>query len=400
MIENLEKLDKIPGFRRLLEQLKEEKRSLNIGGLFGSSRALLASWLHLKTGRTVLFITPDTESSEKANDDFLSYLEPDRVSLFPSWEVQPYEIRAPHAENVGDRLKTLHDLLRGRKMVISAPAQAILEPTIERTKLERIAIELAEKQTIDPENLKMRLVEMGFNRQPVVEQLGDFAVRGGILVIFPATMAEPLRIEFFGNEIESIRTFSVLTQRSLGRQKQAKILPLREFPVDMGMVELVSAELPQEQAIALHDALGPAGLFDGLEFFSHLFESRKGSLFDYLPDDAIIIRDDPGQIKEQIEDSIEKAERRYEEREDYPFGKPDEIYIDYAKIRACLDERGSISLQGIIKEGPTDIEIPTLPQEPSGPHIKSFAEKLAGFRREWKSNIIFSDCESQKRRMG
>ncbi|HBC46751.1 MAG TPA: hypothetical protein DCZ43_06870, partial [candidate division Zixibacteria bacterium] len=180
------------------------------------------------------------------------------------------------------------------------------------------------------------LVEMGFNRQPVVEQLGDFAVRGGIIDIFPATMAEPLRIEFFGDEIESIRTFSVLTQRSLGRLKEIEILPLREFPVDMGMVELVSAELPQEQAIALHDALGPAGLFDGLEFFSHLFESRKGSLFDYLPDDAIIIRDDPNLITEELEDSLEKAKQRYEERGDYPFGKPEEIYIDYPRIRESL----------------------------------------------------------------
>ncbi|HBC46750.1 MAG TPA: hypothetical protein DCZ43_06865, partial [candidate division Zixibacteria bacterium] len=132
MIEKLEKLDKIHSFKRLLEQVSGSKRSLNIAGLIGSSRALLASWLYLKTGRIVLFITPDTESSEKANDDFIAYLGEDMVSLYPSWEVQPYEIRAPHAENVGDRLKTLYDLLRDRKMVICAPAQAILEPTIER----------------------------------------------------------------------------------------------------------------------------------------------------------------------------------------------------------------------------------------------------------------------------
>jgi transcription-repair coupling factor (superfamily II helicase) len=399
MIDNLEKLDKIHGFKRLLEQISGGKVSINVGGMVGSSRALLASWLFLKTGRTVLFITPDTESSEKAYDDFIAYLGEDKVEQFPSWEVQPYEIRAPHAENVGDRLKTLHDLLRGQQMIISAPAVALLEPTIERHKLEKVVLALSPGIAINQEDLKARLVEMGFSRQPVVEQLGDFAVRGGIIDIFPATRSEPIRVEFFGDEIESIRTFSVLTQRSLERLKEAVILPLREFPVEMGMVELVSADLPQEQAIALHDALGPEHLFDGLEFFSHLFETRKSSLFSYLPNDAIVIRDDPEQIKEQIEDTLEKAQQRYEERNDYPFGKPEEIYIDYNRIRENIEERGSVNLQGIIKENATDLEIATVPQEPSGPHIKSFAEKLASYKREGKSAVIYCDGESQKRRL-
>lgn len=383
-----------------MERVEGGKKKINIDGLAGSSRALLASWLYLKTGRTVLYITPETESSEKVYDDFSAYLNGEKISLYPSWEIQPYEIRAPHAENIGDRLKTLHDLLHKRKLIIAVPAQALLEPTIERSKLERLALEFSEGQSLDPEDLKVRLVEMGFNRQPVVEQLGDFAVRGGILDIFPATASEPIRIEFFGNEIESIRTFSVLTQRSLERRRQAVILPLREFPIEMGMVDLVSGELPQEQAIALHEALGPAGIYDGLEYFSQLFESRKSSLFDYLPEDAIIIQDDPVQITEQIDDIREKAGRRYEERGDYPFGRPDEIYIDYSQIRAEIEERGLINLQGIIKEGPVDLEIAAVPQEPTGSHIKSFAEKLAAFRREGRSAIIFCDGESQKRRMG
>jgi transcription-repair coupling factor (superfamily II helicase) len=400
MIEKFEKLDKIPGFRRLLDQIGRGKTSLNIGGLVGSSRALLASWLYLKTGRTVLFISPDSESSDKAYDDFLAYLGDDKVALYPSWEVQPYEIRAPHAENIGDRLKTLHDLLRGQRIIISAPATALIEPTIERSKLERLALELIQGQSIDTENLKVRLVEMGFSRRPVVEQLGDFAVRGGILDIFPATRPEPIRIEFFGDEIESIRTFSVLTQRSLDRQERIEILPLREFPIELGMVELVSSDLPQDQAIALHDALGPEGLFDGLEFFSHLFENKRGSIFNYLPEDAIIIQDDPNQITEQIEDTLEKASLRYQERNDYPFGTPEEIFFNYSHIGNAIDERGAINLQGIIKEGATDLEIATSPQEPSGPHIKSFAEKLSAYHREGKSSIIFCDGESQKRRLG
>ncbi len=400
MIEKLKKLDDIPGFRRLLERLKRGEKISTVGGLSGSSRALLAAWLHLKTGRAVLFITPDQESSEKAYDDFAAFLGPDRAAFFPSWEVQPYEIRAPHAENIGDRLATLHDLAHGRRKVICAPAVALSEPTIARERLGKLSLELTEGQAVDPEDLKFRLVQMGFARQAMVEQLGDFAVRGGIIDIFPATEPEPIRFEFFGDEIESVRTFSVLSQRSLSRRKQAVILPLREFLVDQETVELVSSELPQEQAIALHDALGPGHMFDGLEFFTHLFESGKSTLFDHLPPDAIVVRDDPGLIREEIESLFEKARERFEDRNSYPFGEPEQIFVGKERLGESLENFATVNLQGIIKEEQTDIEIVTVPQEPAGPHIKSLAEKLEAHRREGHSVIISCDGEGQKRRLG
>jgi transcription-repair coupling factor (superfamily II helicase) len=398
MIENIKKIGDIPGFRKLLERVLRNEPVTSVGGLIGSSRALLASFVYITSGRNLLYITSDQESSERTYDDLVAFLGEDKVALFPSWEIQPYEIRAPHAENVGDRLEVLHNLAHGRRMVICAPVQALIEPTIEREKLSRLSLELSQGLSIDPQDLKERLVKMGFTRQPMVEQLGDFSVRGGLIDIFPATSHEPVRIEFFGDEIDSIRTFSVLTQRSLDRQKKIVILPLREMIVDMETVEIVSSELPQEQAIALHEAIGPDRMFDGLEFFAPLFESSRSSLLAHLPDDSIVLRDDPVLIKEEIEAVFEKAEQRYDERGDCPFGRPDEIYISYNEAKAAISKLTGIRLQGLIKEE-LDIEIPTLPQEPFGPHIKSFAEKLETYRQQKMSSIIFCDGDGQKKRL-
>ena len=399
MIERIIKLDEIPGFKRLLDRISEGNESLSVAGLVGSSRPLLASWLHLKTGKTVLYIAPDQESSEKAFDDLQAYLGDDRTALFPSWEIQPYEIRAPHPENIGDRLKALHDIKTKKSVVVCTSASAIIEPTMSPSSFDRLGLEVFEGQGFNPEELKGRLVRMGFIRRAIVEQLGDFAVRGGLIDIFPATSPEPIRIEFFGDQIESIRGFSVLSQRSLGKLKSAIILPLREFPIDTVTVEMVSAELPQAEAIALHDALGPENLFDGLEFFINLFEGARSSLLDHLPPDSIIIHDDPALIKEEMDGAIEKAGQRYEERGDCPFGKPTEIYFEYSSVSADLNDHLNIRLQGLIREDRIDIDIPSLPQEPSGQHIRTLADKILGYRRQQQTAVIFCDGEGQKRRL-
>ncbi len=399
MIEKIRVLENIPGFRSLLDKISNGEQAISISGLVGSSRTLLASWIFHKTQRTILYVSPDQESSEKAYDDMAAFLNEDKVSLFPSWEIQPYEIRAPHAENIGDRLKTIHDLSRQRKSIICAPAVSLIEPTINPIKIIELSIEIEEGQEIDPADFAERLVKMGYSRRPVVEQLGDFAVRGGLIDIFPATHSEPVRIEFFGDEIDSIRTFSVLSQRSLEKQDGAVILPLREILIDMETVDLAANELPQDNAIALHQALGPNSTFDGLEFLSTLFESSNCSLLEHLPKDTLIILDDPGFIWSEIEQTFEKASERYEDRKDTPFGEPEKVYVGYEKIKAKITQTIKIELAGLIKDGVSGISIPTIPQEPCGSHVKMFAEKLNEYYQRGQTSIIFCDGESQKRRL-
>ncbi len=399
MIENYKKLSRIPGFERVLERLEDGSGPISISGLVGSSRTLIAAWLFTVTGRSVLYFSPDQESSERAFDDFCTFLAEEEVSLFPSWEIQPYELRAPHAENIGDRLRTLFELSSNRSRIICASGTATMEPTASRNYLGDLAFSLSIGSTIDPGILAGRLVKMGFARRPMVEQLGDFAVRGGLVDIFPATGSEPVRVEFFGDQIESIRSFSILTQRSLSRRDQAVILPLREIEVDMHAVEAVCEKLPQAEAIALHQAFGSNGTFDGLEFFRHLFTADKCGLVNYLPSDTIVIYDDPDSIKNEVDSTLERAALRYMDRGDYPFGDPGKVYIDHAKLAHLLSGFASIRLRGLFRSPDCEIEIPTRPQEPFGSHIKMLADKLNEYRQQGYSTTIYCEGEGQKRRL-
>ena len=391
-------LDKIAGFSAVLNSLADGNRAIPVTGMIGSSRTLLAAWLFDRTGKNILFVSPEQESSEKAADDFRAFLGPGKSCIFPSWEIQPYEIRAPHSENIGDRLQALYSLAKGERRIVCAPAAALMEPTANKGTLENLAIEISVNDIIEPEYLIKRLVKMGFRRRPIVEQLGDFAVRGGLIDIFPTSNPEPARVEFFGDRVESIRSFSVLTQRSLSHLNLAVFLPLREITVDMEDVEIVCQDLTQAQAVALHQALGPSGAFDGLEFFRQLFEQKSSSLFDHLPPDTIVVIDDPGFSRDEMAGVLDKAASRHPEKSDYPFGGPDEVYIGYDDISRNLAEYPRVELQGLLKNQDSGIEIPTRPQEPYGSHIKMLAEKLEEYRRQAYSTTIFCDGESRKQR--
>jgi transcription-repair coupling factor (superfamily II helicase) len=400
MIDKIKRLDKLPGFQSVLDEINTGSLSVSVSGLVGSSRTLLAAWLFEKSGRPVLFISPDQESSEKAHSDFKAFLGRGQADLYPSWEIQPYEIRAPHAENIGDRLKILNDLRNGRKAIICAPAAALIEPTIHKEELGRLAFEINKGDSIEIDNFTARLIRMGFIRRPMVEQLGDFAVRGGIIDIFPATSAEPIRVELFGDEVDSIRGFSVLTQRSLSKIDSAVILPLREILVDSGTVETAGELLSQEQAIALHEALGPNHTYDGLEFFRPIFTADKSSLADYLARGTLVIIDDPDSVRSEIDSLMQKAAHRFGDRGDYPFGSPDEVYIAQDKLFSDLSGYANIELAGILRPAGAAINIPAIPQEPFGSHIKIFVEKLREYDSRGYSSFIFCDGESQKKRLG
>jgi len=178
------------------------------------------------------------------------------------------------------------------------------------------------------------------------------------------------------------------------------LLPLREIPVDSAAVEIAAEYLNQDEAIALHQALGPNHAFDGLEFFRQLFVKNKPSLIDFLPEDTIVIRDDPDSIQIELDNVFEKANERFKNKGEYPFGSPDETYIDAAEMNARLVRFISIRIAGLLKSETESINIRSTPQETFGSHIKIFADKLIEYREQGYRSIIFCDGENQKVRLG
>jgi len=208
---------------------------LVIEGLWDSVKALLCAIIVERGRRTILYIARSPTEAEILCDDVNSFKEA-RAFLFPSWETLPHENVAPTLEIVGDRFAVLKSLLdassAGNPFVVVASPQAVLQKVISPRKLKERLLTMGVGEEIAMEDLLTRLVSLSYERSDLVEQKGSFSARGGIVDIFPITEALPVRLEFFGDTIESMRQFDPVTQRSTASVESVTILPADEMALN------------------------------------------------------------------------------------------------------------------------------------------------------------------------
>ncbi|MBI4277865.1 MAG: DEAD/DEAH box helicase, partial [Armatimonadetes bacterium] len=224
-----------PEYASLLAALRDSPPGPWAVGLGGAQKAFLLAGLlddlHLPARGSVLVVTPTREAAERLQDDLLAFL-PDlegRVRVFPYWEVLPHDEMPPPAEVVGDRLALLHDLLGDTPAVILAPVPAVLPRVPDPDGLRRLQVVLRPGHGVSRDMLAEFLVETGYARADLVVTRGEFAVRGSIVDLFPSHARQPVRVEFFGDEIEDLRSFDPTTQRSTASLEEAIVLPFRDM---------------------------------------------------------------------------------------------------------------------------------------------------------------------------
>ena len=214
-----------------------------VSGLTPPGKALLvAAAAHARPSGAVLYIVPGDADLEQAVGDigfFLSALEglSDRtaeraVLPFPSHEVDPYRGLAPHFGVASARARALHALASGNARIVVASAAALLPRVSAPDTLLRSSVELMAGREISPTELCELLVEAGFRREDPADEHGEFALRGGILDIFPPHEPQPVRLEFVGDTIESLRAYDPATQRSVESVDRLTVVPLRDVLSD------------------------------------------------------------------------------------------------------------------------------------------------------------------------
>lgn len=230
----LSRLEKSSSYAAAIKAIQGGARELCISGLWGSSRSCLVASLKKRFPFPALFITPTGEEAEKAEEDLRSLSE-DEVHLFPAWETLPGEDLSPCPDIVADRLIVLEKLLENygpltidQGLIVVAPFQALLNGVASPPALRSCLIRLSVGQVVARDELIRKLVAYGYEPAAMVGERGDFSRRGGILDIYPSTGEHPLRLEFFADTLESMRSFSLTSQRSLEKIDQATILPRSE----------------------------------------------------------------------------------------------------------------------------------------------------------------------------
>jgi transcription-repair coupling factor (superfamily II helicase) len=275
------------------------------------------------TGRFVLAVTATAREAEDLTAALGAFLPPHQVGYFPGWETLPHERLSPRSDTVGQRIAILRrlahpstsagsagtsmggDEVAGPLRVVVAPVRAVLQPIVAGLgDLE--PVRLSAGQDADPEDVIARLVEIGYSRVEMVTRRGELAVRGGLLDVFPPTEEHPLRLEFFGDTVEEIRTFKVADQRSTGIATHGLWAPpCRELLLTPSVRARAKELADQHPSVA--DMLGKVAdgiIVEGMEAFASVLADRMELLLDYVPLSGLVLACDPERIRTRAEELV------------------------------------------------------------------------------------------------
>ena len=276
-------------------------------------RPFVLAALAARTQRTLLAITATGREAEDLAAALRCLLPPDRVAEFPSWETLPHERLSPRADTVGRRVAVLHRLAHpgndAALQVVVAPVRSILQPQLANLgDLEPLTAQAGD--TIDLDDLVARLVDYAYVRVDLVERRGEFAVRGGIVDVFPPTEEHPVRLEFWGDEVEEIRTFAAGDQRSLALSPHGLWAPpCRELLLTTAVRERARAlavEHPELREIL--DKLADGTPVEGMEALAPVLVDRLSLLVEELPAGAHVVVCDPERVRSRAHELVRTSE--------------------------------------------------------------------------------------------
>ncbi len=346
----------------LMEKFALGEERISLSGLWGSARAFVLAALQSQLAGSLLVIcssTPEAEALAYDLEFFCCRLpgkkssEPSAVSLFPAWEILPYEAISPAAEIVAQRINTLHRLLYGEKLIVVTTIAAVMQRLIPKAALDQITDLVGVGETISRDQLMRSLIEGGYVLVDMVEGRGEYSFRGGILDFFGPANKYPVRVEFFGDEIESIRYFDYETQRSLEFIAEAFILPSREALLTADTISRLKKQLetskaaPSREYQALLQQLSLSKPFSGLENYLGYLYPEPDSLFDYLARDTLLVLDEYTYLKQRAGEWETQIAAKYEQSATELYPPPESNYLSFKQLQQKFRQHKIIQLDSL-----------------------------------------------------
>lgn len=325
----------------------------NWQGLHGSAGSLATARLAATAGQFVVYVAANPEAAFHAHGEIRFYAgDAVPVRTFPDWETLPYDHFSPHQDIVSERLATLFDLPTARRGVLVVPATTLLQRLAPPSFVQSRSLVLAAGAgtTFDIAKERQRLARAGYRAAATVSERGEFAVRGSLMDIFPMGAANPIRIDLFDDEIDTLRIFDADSQRTLATTKRVRILPALETPLDTDGIARFRASwhrtfdvdvrrCPVYQDVS--DGLAP----QGIEYYLPLFFDATAALFDYLPENTVFVLEE--EAPEAARSHWAKVVARYESlRHDVerPILPPAALLLGTAELQSRLKKYGRARL--------------------------------------------------------
>src|SRR5512133_2504134 len=357
--------------------LRRKERRIVIPGLKGSAAAcIIAEILRSETAK-LLVMTSDQDAAEEFRRELAFFCTAENTPLvFPAWDSQPCSPASPHPDISGARLDTLFRLHNGLARVVVLPAAAALQRILPRRTFSDASCYLIAGEEFERDDLLNRLVKMGYANVPLVEDRGSFAVRGGILDIFPPNMIAPVRIEFFGDTVDTMRAFDPLTQRSLQPVEELVLLPSREILLTDEVLADIAPRLKQtcddldiaaDTRRAVLSDLQNAVYYHGVEYLQPLLHPGLETIFDYAPDFLLVMLD-PEAIHAAIDGFGEEiaAGMHKGQAAALPHSPPGELFLDQELFNALMAGRSRLEVAGLTLIGEAGTTVIPIPCQDNG----------------------------------
>jgi transcription-repair coupling factor (superfamily II helicase) len=348
-------LEHSSGFERVRRHLSLAAGRRRVSGLTATARAIYLPLMARAANQPVIVIVADNKAAEalepmlRAGCELTGAVDPARVVRLPAHDVLPFENLSPHPAVQEQRAAALWKLATGQSSILIAPVEAAALHLFDRDYYAGLAVTLRRGEEVDIETLTAHLGSVGYTQMDLVEMPGQFTRRGGILDVYSPEADRPVRIEFFGDEIETIRKFDPETQRSQSGLDETELLPQTETPVTEHLLAAIHARLSkqrvetaeEDEAMAAEVASG-VSVFPGWEFFSAVAGAHKSLLT--LPRKCMLIVDEPAMVRNQIDRWWNKVEQRHERSGIGSLIRPEDIYLRPEVLQAMLASHVGLDL--------------------------------------------------------
>src|SRR5580698_4546923 len=400
-------LEHSSGFDRVRRHLSLGAGRRRVSGLTATARAIYVPLMARAARQPVIVVVPDNKAAEalesilRAGCELTGAVDPNEVVRLPAHDVLPFENLSPHRDVQEQRASALWKLATGAVSILIAPVESAALRLFDRDYYAGLAVTLKRGEEVDVEVLTGHLASVGYTHMDLVEMPGQFTRRGGILDVYSPEADRPVRIEFFGDEIETIRKFDPETQRSQSGLDEAQLLPLTDTPVTERLLAAVHARLSRqrvegedEEMAAEMAAAGGVSVFPGWEFFSAVAGAEK-SLLSLLPKCALFV-EEPAMVRNQIDRWWNKVEQRHERSGIGSLIRPEDIYLRPEFLQAALaahmgldlDQLGAVD---VLEEDSTlgEIEFSTRPTLRFHGSIPALTEQLKNLMQS-ESRIVLA----------
>ena len=377
-----------------------------LGNVLPGADALAISEIAEQNQNLTVVVTPDTRSAVRLSR-ILSELTSQNVCLFPDWETLPYDTFSPHQEIISSRLSALFHLQNAKKGIFLLPISTLMQRLCPPQYLQHNVLLIKKGDCFVIDKMRLQLEAAGYRAVEQVLEHGEYAVRGALLDLFPMGSAVPFRLDFFDDEIDSIRTFDVDTQRTLDEINSINLLPAHEFPTDDKGIEFFRAQFREtfgeirRDPEHIYQQISKGTLISGIEYWQPLFFSEMATLFDYLPEQTLFVDMENNQM--QGERFYQDAKQRYEQRKVDPMRpllSPEKLWLNVDEVNRRLKSypritfkaekvRSSVRQKNLPVAALPEVTIQSQQKEPLG--------QLRQFIEHFKGNVLFS-VETEGRR--